>query len=668
MTLSDEEKHRHVDIATLVIPSGSVAETGIEVGDGTDFVLEAPTRVIDQLVECASESDRQQQPNIADVAPCVEGVFDLTVASHLIPDITEEQFVHLLHHADDKEISSSSSPHAQLDEEKARLLQTESIHGDEIAFVSIAADPFVQTFQEIHSVEKLDKTVEGSFSASIRDSRHRKDALHEAFLLNVPTHHHKTTDNSKYHGAIKTKEEEEPDDNKYVLALPEVVGVGGSSLLSSSTNNISTASHIAEGRFPPLPTDVTHVELQVSTFIIPSKDRGTEALREIHLDLVVDRKVPLIGYVILVSGLFALSSIGAALDLQRGEVTSEMKIFWRLSSTSLLFLWPAMKSGVDFSGLSTFEMFVLLPFAALNYAIMNTSFAVALEYTSLVNAFILSNLASLIIILSKFVVGIRIAALEGLGTLVGLSGAVICAMAPSESSSIGDEDDTIGSGVMIGNFLAFVASITVAMYLVSAKNLRPKIDLFLFMFLIFSLASVFLLAYIIFSGQPCEFSSDEEVGVFGWISFRKDRLWLELYIAVICNGVGTTGYVALMKYFDPVVVSMVMLPVIALFQGIAVGVSTFPGLTTWLGNAVVVSGSVMVIWSGSNKTETVDATDALHQTDTELVKSLNCSLRIKGSKLMKSPLIRRERGMTEETEFVPVRGQSATRWSSIGPS
>ena len=301
---------------------------------------------------------------------------------------------------------------------------------------------------------------------------------------------------------------------------------------------------------------------------------------------------------------------------------------------------------------------------------MNTSFAVALEYTSLVNAFILSNLASLIIILSKLVVGVRIAALEGLGTLVGLSGAIICAMAPSESSSIGDENNTLGSGVMIGNLLAFVSSITVAMYLVSAKNLRPKIDLFLFMFLIFSLASVFLLAYIIFSGQPCEFSGDEEVGVFGWISFRKDRLWLELYIAVICNGVGTTGYVAIMKYFDPVVVSMVMLmePVIALFQGIAVGVATFPGLTIWLGNTVVVSGSVMVIWSGSNKTETVDATEALHQTDTELVKSLNCSLKIQGSRLVKSPLIRRERGMTEETEFVPVRGQSATRWSSIGPS
>ena len=125
-----------------------------------------------------------------------------------------------------------------------------------------------------------------------------------------------------------------------------------------------------------------------------------------------------------------------------------------------------------------------------------------------------------------------------------------------------------------------------------------------------------------------------------------------------------------MKYFDPVVVSMVMLmePVIALFQGIAVGVATLPGMTTWIGNAVVVSGSVMVIWSGSKKTETVDATDALHQTDAELTKSLTCSLKIKGSRLMKSPLIRRERGMTEEAEFVPVRGQSARSRRSAGPN
>ena len=73
------------------------------------------------------------------------------------------------------------------------------------------------------------------------------------------------------------------------------------------------------------------------------------------------------------------------------------------------------------------------------------------------------------------------------------------------------------------------------------------------------------------------------------------------------------------------------------------------------------SGSLLVIWSGSKKTETVDATDALHQTDNDLMKSLS----FKGSRLMKRPMIVRERGMTEETEFVPVRGQF--RAPSVGP-
>ena len=99
---------------------------------------------------------------------------------------------------------------------------------------------------------------------------------------------------------------------------------------------------------------------------------------------------------------------------------------------------------------------------------------------------------------------------------------------------------------------------------------------------------------------------------------------------------------------------MLMEPVVALFQGIAVGVTTLPGWITWLGNTVVVSGSLLVIWSGSKKTETIDATDALHQTDNELRQSLS----FKSSRLMKRPMILRERAMTEETEFVPVKGQS----------
>ena len=73
----------------------------------------------------------------------------------------------------------------------------------------------------------------------------------------------------------------------------------------------------------------------------------------------------------------------------------------------------------------------------------------------------------------------------------------------------------------------------------------PQVDLVLFMFLIFTLSSVFSLLYIvILSGQEYEFSFDPVIGLFGWVNLRADRLLLELYVAIICNGVGTMGYVS----------------------------------------------------------------------------------------------------------------------------
>ena len=58
-------------------------------GDGTQFVLEASPGVIEQL----AEGDVQHQAE----EPCIEGDVDLTIASHLVTGITEDEFVGLLH-------------------------------------------------------------------------------------------------------------------------------------------------------------------------------------------------------------------------------------------------------------------------------------------------------------------------------------------------------------------------------------------------------------------------------------------------------------------------------------------------------------------------------------------------------------------------------------------
>lgn len=297
----------------------------------------------------------------------------------------------------------------------------------------------------------------------------------------------------------------------------------------------------------------------------------------------------------------------------------------------------------------------------------------------------MSNLASLIIIASKVVMGRPVLFLEGTGAAIGMAGALFCAYAGNDSK----ETDDVGSSnfAMVGNVLCFLASVATAIYLSIAKTLRPRVDLFVFMLFIFTYASISVLVYMIWIGQPYECSFDRVIGLFGWMDFQFDRLPLELWMAIVCNGIGTCGYIAIMKYFDPVVVSMVMLmePILASLMGYAAGVSDLPGLLTWVGDAIVVVGSVLVISSGSKKTETIDATKALHTVNEELAvegkndilkrSSMSASITLKSPMVLRSPRKQKERmahqrTISEDTDmefiFVGNKSRGDTAVSALG--
>lgn len=723
---TDASHRRHVDIATLSMPS-SAAGSGVQSGEGTNFILEAPAHVIEGLAESGNHHQQNQSQ------PCIEGVVDLEAVSHLVNGMTDEEFVDLLHH---------DAPHAQQNLQSQSILSSKTMEPvmevceskDEedgsssaskenqplldnsstissiyaTACIPLSADPFVQTLAEVHHhdqgqgdpvnendgedvtfVETIGSTESGnSFRTSfLRGSQHvEAGATHEhtmareAFLLSVPA----TSGGSggQYSGGSGT--------GGFVLAIPEMAGqlnkekeqpagrangIAGSFLRHSTTSAKETFADFAmemDRAFDPLPTDVQNVDLRVSMVPVSLNGEGLKGegyQEELHLDVVVDRKVPVIGYVILVSGLVALSSIGAALDLQKGGVSPEMKILWRLNSTSILFMWLGYNkfNKLEFARFTKKQLFIEIPFAAANYAAMNTAFAASLEMTSMVNAFVLSNMASLLMIGAKFCVGSQVLFFEGLGALIGFAGALICAAAGGDDDNVNEDhrelqiesENEMGTsnGVMMGNMLAFSCSVTIAVYLTVAKRLRPQVDLVLFMFLIFTLASVILLVYImVYSGQEYEFSFDPVIGVFGWLNLQADRLPLEIYVAVICNGIGTMGYVAIMKYFDPVVVTMVMLmePIFAAFIGKWAGVSALPGWVTWAGDGVVTIGSILVISSGSRKTETIDATDALQHEVEQLDDSpttLKKSSLMKSPVMMKNPLIVKKQNSIEEMEF-----------------
>lgn len=423
----------------MSIPAVAV---GIEEGDGTNFILGAQSNTIHNI----TQHDQHQ--------PCIEGVVDLELVSHLVTGVTNSEFVDLLQH------DVQNPQHLEeKSEEDQHLLQNSNLPtSSDTAYLSLSADPFVHTLVEVHNHnEKEPGDVDGSGYSVQKSfvSRPRSDTevAREAFLLSVP----KADDDENKHYSST-------GNGTYVLAVPETKGVPvvGSLQTSITTNNEEAINtrHV----FDPLPTDITNLDLRVSIV--------SEGLQEVvHLDVVVDRQVPFIGYVILVYGLFALSSIGAALDLQRGA-TPEMKIFWRLSCTSILFLMLAAKTNrinrKEFDSF-TWKEWLELSFASANYALMNTTFAVSLEMTSLINAFILSNMASLIMIGWKFITGVEVLCFEGIGALIGFVGALICA-AGSDGESTMVED--MSSSEYFGDILAFSASIGVAIYLTIAKRLR----------------------------------------------------------------------------------------------------------------------------------------------------------------------------------------------------
>ena len=588
----EDEDCTLVEFATLVLPSDA-EDVGIQSGDGTQIHLEG---------SALAGANIDTTPTAAHI----EGVVDLDDLSMLIPGVTGKELVGLLNQ-EVQDTDTATTAEEDIREETAdeEMPLVSRPRGESIA---LSADPFVETLAQTMIPSSPDS--QGHPVTKLETTNHE---AHEAFLLSIPATQQSST--------ITSPE----DHDRMILALPEI---------ETNKDEVEEEEDFPAlvKRYSTLPTDIQHVELH-ATSAMPTVDEASKKKpceEEIHLDLVIERKVPLIGYVILITGLFALASVGAALDLQQGGVSPNMKCLWRLSATTLALFPLAAKSirKEEFAKLSRQEICFLFPICAFCYCFMTTAFVVALEMTSLANAFILSNLTSLVIIFSKLALGLPVLFLEGLGATIGLAGALVCAGAPPDVATIYDDmEPTRRLGFSLfggdsggfelsreswGNLIAFLASVGTAMYLVIAKNLRTKIDLFVFMFFLFLFGSVYLLIYMWVMGEHFTFNLHPVYGIFGWMNPVPDRLPLELYMAFVCNLIGTTGYVAVMKYFDPVVVSMVMLtePVIAALLSVVAGVDRLPGMQVWIGDIIVTIGSSMVIYSGSQKVESIDATKA----------------------------------------------------------
>uniref|UniRef100_K3WKZ0 EamA domain-containing protein n=1 Tax=Globisporangium ultimum (strain ATCC 200006 / CBS 805.95 / DAOM BR144) TaxID=431595 RepID=K3WKZ0_GLOUD len=365
-------------------------------------------------------------------------------------------------------------------------------------------------------------------------------------------------------------------------------------------------------RWSSLPTDVTGVTVET----VELKNGALE------LQVRVKRQVPIVGYILLLASLLTISSLGPALDMQK-HVDPFMKLLWRSMASVLVFFplaaWSIYEDGLPRFTTRTAFLFLL---CSLSYSVFMMTFLWALNHTSIGHAYIFNNCHSLIMVIGRLLLGQYVSQFEGLGTGIGIIGGTITTLDHSAMTA-GTGSTTIAEVSLAGDLVALLGAVGGVFYLISAKKLRVEMNVSVLLTGVFLVSG--LLHFPVFSllEIPFEFSTDDTIGIFGWV--RSTRIVTELYIVLVCTLIGTLGYLSVMKYFDPIVVSVVMLmePILASMMGVAVGVDVVPGYFTIGGSILIILGTALVIVSNASRTESIDATEAMSTTSAALPKGLS---------------------------------------------
>lgn len=245
---------------------------------------------------------------------------------------------------------------------------------------------------------------------------------------------------------------------------------------------------------------------------------------------------PLVAYLLLAAAVLGLSSIGPLLSMQSG-VDDTVKTLWRNSATAVALFSMALHSIVvdGLPSLSVSQIVVLI-LTGICYAAYTVLFAWAVEYTTIGNAVMFGNSQAIILLVGKTIMGESLSWAEALGSLAAFGGAILC----SRDSAQGD--DVISKNTsLLGDGFALLCAVCGLGYLVTAKTIRPVMNLYVFMCSVMFWASVGSLFLAYLAGVYVSMDRHVDHGAFGWLNTQGDRLPLELVMVVSCQFLGALG-------------------------------------------------------------------------------------------------------------------------------
>mmetsp|Transcript_5256 Transcript_5256/g.10020 ORF Transcript_5256/g.10020 Transcript_5256/m.10020 type:complete len:479 (-) Transcript_5256:117-1553(-) len=305
-------------------------------------------------------------------------------------------------------------------------------------------------------------------------------------------------------------------------------------------------------------------------------------------------------YVSLLGAVLAVSSNGTALTLLH-DVPPALKLYWRMTATAVVLFVFAARATLH-KGMPKLTNMQLVTFtgAVFCFFVHAILFYKALTMTSIGNAVIGANSQALILILAKFLVGETVLFMEFAGVIVAFTGCILCSSDEAQEAAMDDEPDNTA---LYGDLLALSAAVAGVGYLTCAKAVRPFMSVTVFMFLIMFCGSFLVLLYLLASGTAITFDNDPHSGLFGWATQHGNHLGIVIYIAIVCNVFGVMGFVRAMQYFENIIIAVATLlePLTATMIAYFLGVGDLPGSLGWAGNALVVLGTLLVIYPSLNK-------------------------------------------------------------------
>ncbi|RLO11983.1 hypothetical protein DYB28_009999 [Aphanomyces astaci] len=310
------------------------------------------------------------------------------------------------------------------------------------------------------------------------------------------------------------------------------------------------------------------------------------------------------GLALLVTSVSAVSSVDVAFQVgSSAEVAPMLRLFWRVSGSCVLtfvftvvsvarYGWPRVQDPLD--------TVIRVVLCALGFTLWHSCSYVATTLSSFSHANVLHNAHGLMLVAGKILTEQQVGRWEGVGAIVGFSGTVIAAAADSTPITWASLWSAAHGTTWHGGMVGLMGAAGAMLYLVQAKRIQSRLNFMVFMWCHSVAVCLILLPTMIAKGETFEFSTHPTVGLLGWAT--STRWLLELFLVGVCDFVGAMGYLRVLQYFEPIVVSTTMLlePTLASLLEATVS-GPLPSVHAMMGSLVVAAGVVLVYITNTNQ-------------------------------------------------------------------